>query len=262
MELDLTQALKDAENSLRDFIASTLEKKFGSGWEEQTGVSEDRLAKWRERKEAEVKRQDAGTVDERLLYYADFYDLKTILKKHWDGDFKDALDEWKTIEVYLNELETLRDPDAHRREMLPHQKHLALGISGDIRTRIVRFRSKQENADSYFPKIECVRDSFGNTWLPGDLSAKLTSTVLRPGDTLEFVITATDPEERSLLYTVLTPGDDLNWQRDNIISIRVNNQHIGKNVYMTVMIKSDRDYHATMHCDASCHFVYDILPAR
>ena len=33
-------------------------------------------------KEIEKKRQKSGTRDERLLYYADFYDLKTILKKH------------------------------------------------------------------------------------------------------------------------------------------------------------------------------------
>ena len=33
------------------------------------------------------------------------------------------------MEVWLNELEALRDADAHRRELLPHQKHLALGRS-------------------------------------------------------------------------------------------------------------------------------------
>ena len=51
------------------------------------------------------------------MYYADFYDLRTILKK-WAGEFSNALGDWKTIEVWLTELEKLRDPDAHRRELL------------------------------------------------------------------------------------------------------------------------------------------------
>ena len=69
-------------------------------------------------------------MEERLIYYADFYDLKTILKKNWDTSFADALGDWKTFDVWLTELEKLRDPDAHRRELLPHQKSLIIGISG------------------------------------------------------------------------------------------------------------------------------------
>ena len=42
--------------------------------------------------------------------------------------------EWKTMEVWLDELEKLRNPDAHRRELLPHQKQLAAGIAGETGT--------------------------------------------------------------------------------------------------------------------------------
>ena len=81
--MDITQALRDAENSLRDFITSILRNKFEEQWIEKCGVSEDRIKLWNQRKEVEEKRQETGAVEERLLYYADFYDLKTILKKHW-----------------------------------------------------------------------------------------------------------------------------------------------------------------------------------
>ena len=93
--MDITQSLKDAENSLRDFISSVLIRKLGEDWVEKCGVSPERISVWQGRKVTEEKRQRAGVVDERLLYYADFYDLKTILKKHWSGEFSESLAESK-----------------------------------------------------------------------------------------------------------------------------------------------------------------------
>jgi len=125
LPINVSQALRDAENSLRDFIASELSRALGSDWENSCGVRAERLAKWKARKEAEAGRQETGVVDERLIYYADLYDFKTILKKHWANVFAAALGEWKTLEVYLTELEKLRDPDAHRRELLPIKNSLS-----------------------------------------------------------------------------------------------------------------------------------------
>ena len=88
MEIDISQTLKDTENALRDFIALILLEELGSEWEKKSGVSPERLAKWQERKKIENKRQSAGAVDERLIYYADFYDLETILDKQWEHFLK------------------------------------------------------------------------------------------------------------------------------------------------------------------------------
>jgi hypothetical protein len=120
--MDVTQALKDTENSLRDFISDSLGRNLGQDWIDRCGVSPERIERWKERREVETKRQNSGSVEERLLYYADFYDLKVILKKHWSGEFSTVFGDWKKMEVWLTELEKLRDPDAHRRELLPHQK--------------------------------------------------------------------------------------------------------------------------------------------
>lgn len=112
------------------------------------------------------------------------------------------------MEVWLSALERLRDPDAHRRELLPHQKHLALGIEGEIRNRLVRFRSEQETAEDYFPRIESVRDGLGNIWTPDvNMVSRFHSTDmnLRPGDTVEFVITARDPLDGRLEYGIRKP---------------------------------------------------------
>jgi hypothetical protein len=157
--MDATQALRDAENALRDFIAERLASTFGDAWIDQCGVTPERQTKWAERKAIEAARQDAGVVDERLLYYADFYDLGTILKKHWAQVFAEALGDWRTFEVRLADLEKLRDSDAHRRELLPHQQSLAIGIAGEIRSRIIRYRSKRETPSDCFPQIESARDS-------------------------------------------------------------------------------------------------------
>jgi len=155
--IDVTQALKDTENVLRDLIAEILRKKHGEKWAEKCGVTPDRLEQWTRRKEEEGKRQEGGAVEERILYYADFYDLKTILQKNW-SDFAPIFGDWKTMEVHLSELEKLRDPEAHRRELLPHQKHLILGIAGEIRTRMIRYRSKEETGEDYYLRIESVRE--------------------------------------------------------------------------------------------------------
>ena len=65
--MDVTQALKDAENALRDFISFVLSKALGKDWIGKCGVSLDRLDKWNERKAAEIARQESGAMDERIL---------------------------------------------------------------------------------------------------------------------------------------------------------------------------------------------------
>ena len=79
--MDVTQALKDAENGLRDFIGCVLKRKLGPEWVQKCGVSPERIKIWNERKLVESRRQRTGVVEERVLYYADFYDLQTILQK-------------------------------------------------------------------------------------------------------------------------------------------------------------------------------------
>lgn len=264
--MDATQALRDAENSLRDFIVLVLSNSR-QDWTDHCGVSPERIAKWEERKAIEGKRQEAGVVEERLIYYADFYDLKTILKKNWSGEFSVALGDWKTFEVYLDELEKLRDADAHRRELLPHQKHLILGVSGEIRNRIVRYRSKMETTDDYFPRIESVRDSLGNLWVPkndavsGILKVVTTNAVLRPGDILDFVVTATDPEDLPLEYSVdrsIRPSRS--WQSESNLRFVIEDDHIARIFLLEVMIRSARPYHASTSWDDCVSFIYQVLP--
>src|ERR1039458_2599362 len=115
--MDVTQELKDTENLLRDFIESRLSQKLGKDWTLQCGVTPERLQQWEDRKQTEESRLVSGRLEERLIYYADFYDLHTVLKKHWTH-FADVLGEWRVMDVFVTVLGKLRDPDAHRRELL------------------------------------------------------------------------------------------------------------------------------------------------
>jgi hypothetical protein len=262
--MDISQALKDTENSLRDFIAATLRKKYGDNWIDSCGMPEDRINHWKGRKNDEERRQKSGVVEERLLYYADFYDIKTILHKNWGKmpEFPDTFGDWKTTEVWLSELEKLRDPDAHRRELLPHQKNLVLGIAGEIRTRIIRYRSKQETIEGYFAKIESVRDSLGNIWTPSDPQPIKTGMTLRVGDTVDFVITATDPLGETLLYSILPKNRDRLWQEENYGSWTVSHDQVGHQVNVFLLVSSSRDYRAHDYYDDVVVFTYDVLPPR
>jgi len=263
--MDVTQILKDTENCLRDFIGDVLRNSLGPTWEEVCGVSEDRLNTWRERKESEEKRQKAGACDERLIYYADFYDLKTILRKHWDL-FTEALGELKATEVLLTELEKLRDPDAHRRELLPHQKNLILGISGELRTKIARYRSSRDTGEAYYPRIEFAADNLGNTRKYGEGYPPMTHMKLRPGDVLEYVVTASDPLGESILYQFTfgkaSPGYSDTWLKENTFTFRVTDKYVGKMFTASIRIRSNRKYHAHGSYDDHVMFIYEVLPPR
>jgi hypothetical protein len=262
--MDVTQGLKDTENSLRDFLSQVLRKALGENWIDQCGVSKDRIEIWRNRKKQETRRQESGVVEERLLYYADFYDIKTVLQKNWSkvSELPAALGDWKTIEVLLSELEKLRDPDAHRRELLPHQQNLAIGIAGEIRTRLIRYRSKQEKAVDYFPRIESVRDSVGNIWTPAANPRVKTGLCLRVGDRIEFVITATDPLGETLRYGIITKNRDRQLQESNSLCWEIASDQVGMKVNVILIIASNRHYHAFDYHDDELIFVYDVLPRK
>ena len=95
--MDINQTLKDCENSLRDFIAYTLEKEYGEGWINKLEVSPDRIAEWEQRKLNDNERHHSTTSDEHLINYADLNDIKHIMLVNWEGDFVDAFGDYKLI---------------------------------------------------------------------------------------------------------------------------------------------------------------------
>jgi len=166
--------------------------------------------------------------------------------------------------VWLTELEKLRDPDAHRRELLPHQKSLILGVSGELRTRIVRYRSSQETSEAYYPRIEFASDNLGNSWKLGENNWVKTGIKLRPGDVLEYVVTASDPFGEPLLYQctfgIGRPGYSSKWSEENTFTFEVTDEYVGKLFFAVISIKSNRKYHPYDTRDDYVQFLYEVLP--
>jgi hypothetical protein len=261
--LDITQTLKDTENTLRDFISAILLQTFGVDWINKCGATPEKIGTWKERKVREAEKQEAGVVEERLLYYANFSDLRTILSKNWEL-FKPALGEWARFEVYFDDMVSLRNPEAHRRELLPHQKHLATGIAGEIRGRLIRFRSKMETSEDCFPRIECARDSLGNVCTDAGRGKTVrTGLILHPGDLLEFIVTASDPLGGGLEYCISNyPWPDTGWQESNNLCFKIEERHISTAFGIFLCVRSLRSYHADFKVDDRASFYYDVVPPK
>ena len=177
-------ALKSTENLLHDIIEEVLNDVLGSNWIDKCGVNPARVAKWKEQLDEERKRITGRGVDERLIYFSDFYDLSAILKKHWSL-FSAIFGDEKTMDVYLSTLENYRNPDAHRRELFPHEISLIKGITGQMRTAVTYYRSSRSPEDEVFLRIEHVVDSLGNRTTP---NAPFFSgnQILHPGYEVEY----------------------------------------------------------------------------
>ena len=255
--MEESKALREVENSLRDFISNFLKQKIGEDWINHCGVTQERINKWKERKESEEKKQVYIPPEKRLLYYSDFYDLVNIIDKNWDNGFKDVFGDKATTMVFLKLLNDFRNTEAHRRELLPDQKHLIIGISGAIRNKIISYRSKGETGEDYFPRLESVKDNLGNTWVAGDPFPEVLGT-LRVGDTIQFIITATDPLGENLEYSIFGGK----WRDANVIDIKLTEKHISKGHDFGIAVRSKRSYHAHNGFDDAVIFRYQILPKK
>lgn len=100
------------ENSVRNFIADVLTKKFGSNWWDKAKNS-DFERKLNERKAKEAKNKWLSPRGKTSpLYYIDWGDLVKIIRK-FESDFNPHIDELKFVELRLEELEKIRNIIAH-----------------------------------------------------------------------------------------------------------------------------------------------------
>jgi len=255
--MDIHQSLKNCENSLRDFIAITLHKKYDENWMEKAEINPERISAWNQRKLNDNERHHATTTDENLINYADLEELKNVLLLNWEGDFADAFGDFKLIETYINILSRYRNPDIHRRPLLTFQKHLILGISGEIRNKISVFRSLNELSREGFPRIESVRDNLGNIWTPGKPSRIKSGMNIHVGDALEFIVIASDPKDGDLMYSL----DGKSWTTGNVLTQFIETWHISKNTVFKILVRSERKFHAyPMGYDDRITFEYQVLP--
>jgi len=254
--MDITRQIHDAENSLREFLNQILSSEIGEEWYKKSPKIRAMAKRWEERRMPDNQGHNRIKGAEKLIQYASIADLRTIIKKYWGPDLKDVFDSPETLDVYLKIIDDFRNPDSRRRELFVHQKHLLLGISGDIRTRIITWRSRKE-AGGIYARIECVRDNLGNNWNPGDPRKVKTANILNPNDQLEFIITASDPEESEMHFKC----HHTKWQASNIVMVSVDRTMVEQHSLFHIMIKSSRKNHAyPMGFDDRVTFEYEVVP--
>lgn len=130
----------------------------------------------------------------------------------------------------------------------------------------MRYRSKLETAEDYFPRVESVRDNLGNIWTPKITNKTIyTDIILRPGDILEFVVTASDPMEEKLKYGIsqnVGPGI-IKWDKSHSLRYTVKEKDIKRLFNLYISILSSRSYHAIGdYCDDFVEFSYTVLPLK
>lgn len=259
LEVNVDRELREVENCLRDNIYYILKDKYGNNWEKHLAVSEDRIKIWNERLLEEQKKLKGKQLDSRLLYYSDFYDLKTIIINNWTI-FKEIFKSKKEIEYQLDTLNTYRNPNAHNRELLSHQKHFLMGISGEIKMNIMEYKGNIENENTYFPSVESVQIN-GIHYPYTSIELK---KVFKKGEKIEITLFCLTPPDQKIFYAFSKNVDSLDWVETNTFTYQIDNElKYGRNTIL-VFIKSDKDYHKisnnNQEYDGVCVIEYLLVP--
>jgi len=253
--MDITRQIHDAENSLREFIFQALSSRLGDSWMEDEPSVKKMVSAWKERKSDHERGHNTIKGNEKAIQYASLDEMRELLNTHWGKELEEVFEDQATLDVFLKILNDYRDPDSRRRELFRHQKHLLMGIAGDIRSRIMLYRSKKETGGSY-PRIESVKDNLGNLWTPGKPKRIRTANTIYVGDELEFIITAFDADEKELSYR----SQYGKWQINNILLVPIDRRMVEKQAIIHLMLKSDRKHHAyRMGFDDRVSFEYEII---
>jgi len=245
--------INEYENILRTIIINVI----GETDDATFGVTQERLDIWKEKREIEKKKNENIQIENRLVYYSDFYDLKTIIDKNWEK-FKPILANRKRFTVFYEEIEKYRNNIAHGREILSFQLKMIEGIVDDLRNQLTLYHSKNLGPDDFFMKILKATDSLGNIWEPSQIiPLVVTNTTLRVGDKIEFVIDAFDPKGRELEYSARFLNDSLITQKSNKLTVEITSKMISKNCGIKIFVTTINSEYENY---GFVNFSYSVIP--
>lgn len=267
MVIDVNRELKMLENSLRDIIIFSLNIKYGNNWIDHLKITEERKNIWKEKMEAETKRLNGILIDNRLIYYSDFYDIETIIKNHWEDVFKEVFFDKKQIEVLLDIISTYRITIAHNRELLEHQKNLLVGASGMIRHMITEFKADRDNEKSYYPRFQNV---IINDTDIADVrgSIKLYEKNYHVDDEIEVIVNVSTPPDVEVTYAIAMNNkeyfefNDRDFSSSNRKKFKLTKKDIPR-TEIHVAVKSNQDYHLCKNnIDLGLDHTINVLPNK
>lgn len=163
-------------------------------------------------------------LEDRLIYYSDFYDLGGIILKRWEL-FKPILHNKKRFDVFFSEVERFRNTIAHGRHLTSSQESLLQGIVTDLKNQITIHHNRNEMKEDYFIQIIRVSDNFGHIW---EEYVTYPKAIFRVDDEIEFFIEANDPKRRTIHYTVYA-SNKLNLELEsNRFILKLDNTFVGQ----------------------------------
>lgn len=213
--LEPSVALHTCETALRVAMNRSYFAEYGSSWLQRV-TSPAMRNDWESRMEAERRtREPRGVISVPALglEYANFYDLVSIAASDW-APLAIILGRKQDTLPLLKRVERLRNSVGHNRTLLPFERDLLSGISGQIRNQVTLYLSTQDPAGDVYPRIEFINDSFGRGFRSEEARGELAGTVtaplvvVMPGESVIFSCSAIDPQNRELEWWI-TGADHL-----------------------------------------------------
>lgn len=259
------------ERALRQLMGRELRREYGPGWLARISTPEQRDV-WQGRHDDEVTRRPGVVAVPAVgLEYSELYELIEIAGKHW-GPLAKALGKKAKMLPLLEHFERVRNTASHSRDLMPFERDLMSGISGEIRNKVTLHMTTTDPDGDPYPRIESATDAFGNTIeiapelteLAGGLSRPLA--LLHPGDAVKFTCTGVDPRGRDLDWWLTSPSTpglpdptaapsgqpvELIWEVQDRDIIENNAVHI----YMGV---TGANYHRAHGFDHRVYFTYRV----
>ncbi|MHA1641573.1 MAG: hypothetical protein ACTSVX_02450 [Promethearchaeota archaeon] len=131
--------IQKIEILLRNIVSEVLSANVGPNWlaDKDHGLGKKKVQELKKLMNEEKSRRYTNLVDQDLISYTEFSELKNILikpknKKFFLKIFRD----WEAFNVYLKKTEYLRNPAKHHRILYPHENSLLKGIAGEIEHNI------------------------------------------------------------------------------------------------------------------------------
>lgn len=252
------------ENAIRRVLKYILFQKYGENWLIKAGIKPEWISDWECKQIKEKGRRPNAHPD--LLKFADFYQLIEIVTNRKNYTYFEPVfgkDGRNKLNVYLSEILKLRTAQAHGRELFPFEDFLTQGMTSEIRIQIAKYMNEIDEMNEFFPRIESVHDTLGNTWERGEYkSVNSGEKFLNPGEEIEFIISAIDPNGKKLEYGVGFWGGEINWSTSNKLKFCMPMKFRKVHEIVAIQIRGIQDYHAKRDYDDDVEFYYNVRPVK
>jgi hypothetical protein len=182
--MEPSAAIASIETALRLAIRTIL----GAAWHRANGAPD--IDVLRSRQTEENRRRDGAVVSTDLLDYAMTTDLFALVLRNWEL-FKTVFDDRKRFDSHRSTVLDVRNTIAHSRPVVPFERDLLSGISGQLRNQVALFKGTMDESALYYPTIESAIDHQGHeSHISSSLGLDSTLSRLSVGEELSFSCSA------------------------------------------------------------------------